>query len=249
MWSSALGKFKITPWSQQATVSSTEFWRNSPTFPHNLEANAKFVVSNLGGGTLEVAAAQEWVWRGWIKYNTDSFAGALKQFTTSSSKTYHLRWHAPGTGDATDTATYPNGKWVIKDLADAGYNPSTLAESDAGFDSTYDDMLIARVVTDGSNVPTITTLANLHTLTGEIVGTARNHTGSADANSYHDFTIAFARTPKLALSTMRPPGGSYDSDYDIRALTTTRTDIQIYSWSWHHSTYMQSPGFSFELRV
>jgi hypothetical protein len=68
-------------------------------------------------------------------------------YSHQRSKIYHLRWN-------------PTDGFELRDLADVAYNPSSVVESSAIFDSTYDDMLIARIVTNASNVATITNLAN-----------------------------------------------------------------------------------------
>ena len=63
--------------------------------------------------------------------------------------------------------------FALKDLGDVAYNPAALAEDNPAFDSTYDDMLVARIVTDASNVATITNLANKDALAfaAPVVGT------------------------------------------------------------------------------
>jgi hypothetical protein len=52
-------------------------------------------------------------------------------------------------------------------LADVTYNPTVAAEGNIGFDSKYDDMLVARIITNSSNVATITPLANKNSLSVE----------------------------------------------------------------------------------
>ena len=51
--------------------------------------------------------------------------------------------------------TYPYGRLVLIDMTAA--SPT---EEDPSYDTNYDDMLIARIVTDGANAATITALAN-----------------------------------------------------------------------------------------
>lgn len=119
------------------------FFAQFPIFPECLNSNDTFDVSSPSAGTIRVPAGIEWIMRGATRYAT----AANVDLSSLSSKTYHLRW---------DLA---NG-FRLRNLADTGYNPGSLAETDPAFDSTYDDMLIARVVTNGSNVATITNLKN-----------------------------------------------------------------------------------------
>lgn len=48
----------------------------------------------------------------------------------------------------------------MNDLASLVYNPTVAAEINTAFDSTFDNMLVARVITNSSNIATITNLAN-----------------------------------------------------------------------------------------
>ncbi|MDO6965808.1 hypothetical protein [Rhizobium alvei] len=66
---------------------------------------------------------------------------------TVANTTYHLRY------------TEADG-FVLKSMTDLAYNPSSALETDAAFDSAFDDILVARVVTNGANVATITNLSN-----------------------------------------------------------------------------------------
>ncbi|MCP4135161.1 MAG: hypothetical protein GY754_29605 [bacterium] len=69
------------------------------------------------------------------------------EFTTAASKTYHVRFK-------------PHAGWSLNDLSNGTYNPGGAAESDTRFDSSYEDMLAARVVTNGGNSVTCTPLHN-----------------------------------------------------------------------------------------
>ncbi|WP_029236246.1 pyocin knob domain-containing protein, partial [Vibrio coralliilyticus] len=63
------------------------------------------------------------------------------KFTVDLSKTYHLRFSI-------------QSGLELKDVTDATYNPSSKAEMDASFDSTHDDMLLAKIET-GTLIPLI----------------------------------------------------------------------------------------------
>ena len=125
--------------------------------------SAKLAITDNADGTLTIDPAQTWLWRGVFRYSSDDFLLADRTVPTVASKTYHLRWHAPGTGTAIPEATYPNGRFELADLT--GANP---AEGDVSYDTTYDRMLIARIVTDVGNIATITVLKNLAVLSEEI---------------------------------------------------------------------------------
>lgn len=109
--------------------------------------NGNVLTATPGMGQIVVDPGQTFVRRGFKPYSTDNYTLGQRTLATAASKTYHLRWDAV------------NG-FRLRDVADLGYNPSALPETDASLDGTYDDMLIARVVTNGSNVLTVTGLVN-----------------------------------------------------------------------------------------
>ncbi|WP_179292269.1 hypothetical protein [Vibrio coralliilyticus] len=96
------------------------------------------------------------------------------KFTVDLSKTYHLRFSI-------------QSGLKLKDVTDATYNPSSKAETDASFDSTYDDMLLAKIESG-----TLTPLINKPELYAETQMTGTN------TNPVHParlFTYNWARTP------------------------------------------------------
>ena len=100
-----------------------------PIYPEIQSADGRMIVSSPATGTVRIPGGVDFAHRGIFLETTTQ-----TDFVTDPSKTYHVRW------DIT------NG-YTLNDLASATYNPSTLPETDASFDSTYDDMLIARVIT------------------------------------------------------------------------------------------------------
>lgn len=179
---------------------------SAPFYPEALTVDGKLAIT-ANVGSVVIGAAQAFQYRGMTKIATDSFVLADRTLATAASKTYHLRWHASGTGDATPSSTYPNGRFVLKDLANAGYNPASLAEVDASFDTTFDNMLIARVVTDGGNTPTVIALVNRADLLASI---NLEQTFTRTANGMGAFvapftptTLNWSRTPKYAGSVSR----------------------------------------------
>jgi hypothetical protein len=113
-----------------------------PIFPEVMTADGRLPVISPANGTVRVQAGYQFLHRGIFSVTT-----VQSDFSTVANKTYHLRW----TKDA---------GFALKDLADSAYNSGALPEADVIFDSSYDDMLVARVVTSGGNVATIKQLAN-----------------------------------------------------------------------------------------
>lgn len=149
-----------------------------PIFPEVLTSDGRIPVSAPSTGTVRVPAAYDFLHRGIFAITT-----VQADFVTLANKTYHLRWS-------------PTDGFQLKDLADAAYNPGALAETDISFDSAYDNMLVARVVTSAGNVATITTLANKHRL--QLI--SEKTTFEENASTYPlspVVTLNFARTPVL----------------------------------------------------
>ena len=164
-----------------------------PIFPEVLNADGRIVVTSPAAGTIRLPGGIEFLHRGIFTVTT-----AQTDYPTVASRTYHLRW------DKT------NG-FRMRDLTDtASYNPLAAPETDARFDSTHDDMLIARVITNSSNVATITNLANKHDLRavgeevsakGTLVDFAReDNTRPSAITQYRAVSINFARRPDVYLT-------------------------------------------------
>lgn len=165
-----------------------------PIFPEVQTTDGRITVVTAGAGTVRVPGGVTFLHRGIFPVTTDQ-----TDFPVVASKTYHLRWN-------------PTNGLVLKDLSDPTYNPGTLPESSAAFDSGYDDMLIARVITNASNVITITNLANRARLQNEQVAN-----GAGEIFTYglyrdgvrftNTFTLDWARYPFAIVSgTARQSG-------------------------------------------
>ncbi|KGF71150.1 hypothetical protein LL06_00685 [Hoeflea sp. BAL378] len=155
-----------------------------PIFPEILSADGKMIVTSPAAGTVQVPTSVNFQHRGIYPVSTSSYIEDDRTFTTLSNKTYHLRWN-------------PTDGFLLKDLADGSYNPAGLAETDTLFDSTYDDMLVARVATNASNIATITNLVNSNRL---IVSAVKSGAASALdplwASSFTGSeTLNWSRTP------------------------------------------------------
>lgn len=188
---------------------------HNPVFPL-VTVNGGLMSITAGTGSVAVAAGQTFVHRGGTVYNsTDTDAGD-RTFTTAASKTYHLRWRYNAGSPA----------FGLFDLADAGYNPTSAAETNAGFDTMYDDMLIARVATNGSNVPTVTALYNRPRLsvTDILTGSDGKLVGANGANFSIQKTLNWSRSPDTyALARARTIYGTDDADFNIFAVGLPRT--------------------------
>lgn len=156
-----------------------------PIFPEVSNVDGRIVVTAPATGTVRLPGGVQFMHRGIFPITTDQ-----TDFPTAASKTYHLRWNK-------DTG------YALRDLADNTYNPGTLTESSSTFDTTYDDMLIARVVTNSSNVATITNLANKANLRARIDATGVPYLSGNNAWSCdYDVALNWARTPDfIALSS------------------------------------------------
>lgn len=149
-----------------------------PIFPDVQTADGRLTVTAPSTGTIRLAAGATFLHRGIFPVTT-----VQTDFLTDPSKTYHLRWD-------------PTNGFRLLDLASGTYNPSTLAETNGAFDSTYDDMLVARVITNSSNVATITTLANRARLESEQSAAGAATPGTTESASFSNtFTLNWARTP------------------------------------------------------
>lgn len=158
-----------------------------PLFPEVQTVTGKMGVVSPGTGSVVVPNGVAFLHRGIFLDNTDNYSAPQKTFATVANKTYHLRWT-------------PLGGFALKDLADGTYNPSVAPETDIIFDSTYDDMLIARVVTNGANVATVTDLANRERLAATFNLTGAPVATNPGARSYSftgTGTLGWGRTPKM----------------------------------------------------
>ena len=151
-----------------------------PIFPEVLSTTGRLNVTSPADGTVRVPGGVTILHRGISPYVT-----VEEDFATVSSRTYHLRW-TPADGPAL--------KW----LGDSGYNPGGLLETDPSFDSVHDDALLARVVTNSSNVATITTLANKDRLFKQelIQGADIRLSGLNGSNGLIQSTLDWGRSPR-----------------------------------------------------
>lgn len=203
-------------------VLMTQARARLPIFPEVQNAQFHFGVITPGTGQIRVPAGVTFLHRGIFPITS-----VQTDFATDPSKTYHLRWN-------------PTDGFSLKDLTSGVYNPSTLAETVANFDSTYDDMLVARVITNSSNVPTITNLINknLITASGEAVGprgslgpyAIQDGTLPSNITQYTAVNVNFARTPQAFLTAWNDLNTtvSTNKDYNVGVRPLNRYQVAVW---------------------
>lgn len=155
-----------------------------PFYPDMQTADGRMNITSPANGTIRIPGGITFLHRG-----VSPVVTVETDFNTVASRTYHLRWN-------------PTDGFALKWTGDAGYNPTALAEDNAAFDSTYDDMLVGRIITNSSNVPTITALANkselLTTLTKTTYETVAGSGagGGRGPNTAPTHNINWARSPR-----------------------------------------------------
>lgn len=184
-----------------------------PIYPEVNNVDGKLIVTAPATGTVRVPGGVNFTHRGIFTETT-----AQTDFITIASKSYHLRWN-------------PTDGFALKDLTNVVYNPGGLSEASTTFDSTYDDMLVARVITNSSNVATITNLANKHDLAINkfVTGTSAQLAGANGSNFLFNDTYDWARKPRnytLRIAQMQYPNEFGDMDQAIFDPTLlSRTDV------------------------
>lgn len=160
-----------------------------PIFPEVMSTDGKINFTAPVTGTVRLPGGVDIMHRG-----INVVTSVQTDFATIASRTYHIRWN-------------PTDGFELLHTANAIYNPEGLAETDPFFDSTYDDILLARVVTNAGNIATITPLANKAKLFAQGIktfnpsDTAWQPVGTIDAiTSYLTETIDWARTPRAWMS-------------------------------------------------
>lgn len=223
-----------------------------------IEQNAGAFTFTPTTGQIIVNTGLTWIWRGLTRFATTSFDVTARTFTTVAGHSYHLRWYAPGTGRATPAASYPNGRFYLEDLADTvSYNPTSAAETNSAFDSSFDSALLALVVANGGNALTVTPLVNKARLSATYVDSAttvglgntypaynaatRILVGTSDeaGKCTSRFTYNWSRTPvgvstNVSVGISNPPADETHTQGTVNSIstqTTTRyyTEVQYFT--------------------
>lgn len=115
--------------NQYVKTDTFEQVKKLPIYPEVMSDDNRLNMM-LENGHLLIEDGQIIRLYGWLEVNTSDYA--VKSFPIEETKTYHLRFNL------TDG-------FYLKDLSDVEYNPDSLDESDATFDTNYDDMNLALV--------------------------------------------------------------------------------------------------------
>lgn len=215
--------FRISPWSlqQAAEVSGTAgSYLNLQIYPEITTNNGVLSLTSPSASNLTVDTGGRIIHRGWREYLTDDYVLASRQLTTAANKTYHLRWS-------------PANAFQLKDLANGTYNPSALDEDNEAFDTTYDDMLVARVVTDGSNNLTITNLINRSRITGEISKLTEEQTTTWLPALVTD--LNWSRTPQISFRAVDCELSVSTDAITIFSCSATRYSATSYAYGYNNT--------------
>lgn len=222
------GALLIEPWALAMTALD-----RLPIYPEILTATAKLALTATTG-QIVVDAGQSFKHRGHRIVKTSDTAAGSRTFATAINKTYHLRW----------TWSAGAGAYSLVDMTSA-----SPAETDSSYDSTYDMMLIARVVTNGANLPTVTSLINRDRLADTIfdAGDATSNSQANGASRSVAIALNWARKPKThsrswaMLATMGAVGfvGADTHDHDEAALSVAINRYSVgYSLTRDYATTM-----------
>lgn len=180
---------QATPFDAPSYVKGITPNPNPLYYPEILTANHMLHIFDNRNGTCGVGTDQWFIWRNVWKFNTSDYTPAERTLPIKPKQTYHVRW--------TQTAGFS-----IHALSDSQYNPQGLAETHSSFDTSYDDMLLARVRTDSNNQADITPLVNQQQLSISAETSFFWPTRNTDEEKrYFEFepqaslTINWARTP------------------------------------------------------
>lgn len=199
-----------------------------PIFPDVLHGDGHLGVFSPSTGVVRVPAGRNFLHRGIALVTTSEV-----NLNTDASKIYHLRW-TPADG------------FVLRDLASGTYNPGTLAEENQAFDSSYDDMLVARVITNSSNAVTVTNLVNRSRLAHQSIdgGTPNTNSGSNGATRNLLWSLNWARTPVAQLAPNMGVNNKTQPDVDL-TINWVSTRYQVTgSMRWDHATEIRASLFA-----
>lgn len=203
---SGTGAWLVEPWA--LALAGLD---RMPIYPE-IDTAGNVLAMTASTGQIVVDAGQRFRHRGHRVINTSDTVAGSRTFATVANKTYHLRW------------TWANGagNYSLVDMTAA-----SPVETDATYDSTYDMMLIARVVTNGANLPTVTSLINRDRLADTIfdAGNATSNSQANGASRSVAIALNWARKPKThsrswaMLATMGATGfvGADTHDHDEAA--------------------------------
>ena len=142
---------ELTPLRHEGAIPNHHRLSGFAHYPYIVSQSQRLELTQHGAWKIEIDRGQIFNWRGTWNINTDAFSEGERSFNLAFSTTYHLRWR-------------PSDGFLLFNLKDVAYNPQSLAESSAVFDTTFDDMLIAKIITDEQGITEIITFRNTQRL-------------------------------------------------------------------------------------
>lgn len=183
---------------------------NLRIYPELSQPVSALLLISAAVGIVQVADGNTIVFRGHEPISSEGYAIGLRTFATVANKTYHLRWRS---------AWHISPGFALVDVTAFG-----AAEGNEAYDSTYDDALLARVITDGGNNPSVLALENRQnfvTLWNK-TSVETNTTGFASF-TVPTFTQNYARQPRVTILEF-----NCESSVDYEAITHTNLSVTRY---------------------
>lgn len=196
-----------------------------PIYPEVQSADGRINFTQPAAGTVRMPGGVNLLHRGISVVTTSQ-----TDFETLASRVYHLRWS-------------PQNGFQLKLLTDPTYNPNSYPETHAEFDSTFDDVLLARVVTNSGNVATVTSLANKHDLraSGELDTAMTNAEFDNDVlpsqiSKFRTISLNWARSPQAYMTAANDiradhreaTGAGFFGEFSIGVRTESRYAIAVW---------------------
>lgn len=189
-------------------------------FPHTMTGDNKLTVIDNEDGTATLAADQSWVHRGFFPRSSNDLDVEARTVEIPPNATGHLRWRWNG---GAPQVTFGN-------LADdQGYNPGELVDADPVFDTSLDDMLIARIERDGSGTLEITGLRNRAQLRSHFRGQevfTNVSAGSSPLKMGEAVTLDWARTPRNIIIPSGTSGPGIAGNMDVGVASSGIPNIE-----------------------
>lgn len=180
-------------------------------YPEIFTDDNTLAITDNGDGTITINPNQVFGIKN-VQLNTSRWSDADRTFAAEASKTYHLRFSLNGT--PINSYTLQPLSFYLVDVADVNYNPNGVDETDAQFDTQYDDMLIAKIESDANNVATTTKLKNKARIVLPVVLRGVAH------RTLTTFALNVSRKPSFSIQsyshTIASDWGIWDDDGEIR---------------------------------
>ena len=180
---------ELTPLRHEGAIPNHHCVSGFAHYPYIVSKTQRLELIQHGAWKIEIDRGQIFNWRGTWNINTGAFSESERSFDLAPSATYHLRWQ-------------PSDGFLLFNLNDVTYNPQGLAESSAVFDTTFDDMLIAKIITDEQGITEIITFRNTQRLLVQWLSNQpskiqASSTGAAfyDSTSVANLSLQWSRTP------------------------------------------------------